>query len=155
MLLILTLRKLTFGFVIGLNLYEFAAKVAYCLANYSRMNELIQDIFHNVNLTLDLVQPYSLRIRFYNDKRMYDDALTTGLEILGKLENNIVTDELSVAIASNVQKMKGLLFGKSSDDISMIKANNETVVAIMMIFSNIVTSAFFSDLNLLLFISRK
>merc|ERR1719343_1800160 len=115
------------------------------------MNELINELSSNVSNILHLVEPISLRIKFHNDKRMYNDAIHIALDILAKLDRNLVMDK-NLTMALIVKKVKTLLRCKSSDDILKRRAD-ETVSAIMMIFSNILTSAFFSNLKLLFFVS--
>ena len=141
----------TICYDLSLNLRVLAVKAAYCVADYKCMNELIDKLSSNVSNILHLVEPVSLRIRFHNDKRMYNDAIHVALNIVEKMDRNVARDE-NIAIALNVKKVKCLLRSKSSDDILRRRAN-KTVTAIMMIFSNILSSAYFMNLKLLFFLS--
>lgn len=114
------------------------------------MDTLVDDIFENVTNTIHLVQFIDLRIQYFNDRRNYDLAIHTARVFLGKIGDNIEMDWFSSIACDEFNKIKGLVYGKSDEDVLSIKrADDQKIIAIMMILSRIISSAFFSQVNLL------
>ena len=138
-----------------IKMYDLAAKAAYCIGNYTAMNAYIDTIVKNATSPLDLIQPSYLKIRFCNDKRMYDDAISVAVDILDKIDKNIELNRNGSVTSSDMHKAKCLLSGKSCQEILQMKTMELYPNAVMMILSSIISSAFYADSSLLFSISRK
>ena len=74
---------------LSVDMHNNAAKSAYCMMDYSKMKELINEILNSTTETSDLVTPYLLLIRMYGDKWMNEDVITNASKILHELGESI------------------------------------------------------------------
>ena len=146
---------------LSLKLYDLSAKAAYCVAEYTRMNEFIDEISSNVTRTIDLVQPLNLRIRYFNARRMYKDAIDVAAGMIEKIDkdvNRILFHENSQLkpTASDIGNVRLLILNKTVDSVLEIGTmNDENASAIMLVLKSIITSAFFYNRHLMFFVSCK
>ena len=146
---------------LSLKLYDLAAKAAYCVADYRQMNSFIDEITKNVTCTLHLVQPLSLKIRHFNDRRMYKDAIGVAGGIIDKIDadvSRIIFHDItqSVTTVSDIESARLLIVNKSVDSILKIRPmDDENANAIMLVLRSIVASTFFHNIHLMFSISCK
>ena len=145
---------------LSLKLYDLSAKAAYCVANYDRMNGFIDEISRNVTCTLDLVEPLSLRIRYFNDKRMYKDAVDSAAEIIDKIDENVkgvvFHDKNHITTSSEINNARLLIKSMSVDSVLKFRPmDDKNAIAIMLVLRSIITSAFFHNVHLMFSVSCK
>ena len=125
-----------------LKLYINAAKSAYCNRNYVRMNEFIEQISKNASSLLDLVTPYILLIRMYNDKRMFQYAISTTISLVDKLGETIESDPSIISM--QIEETKDLLIGSIKDILKTKEMKDTRLLSIMETLNAIVYSIYFS-----------
>ena len=138
------------------SLHDNLATASYCIVNYSKMNLVIDSILKHTTSTLELVPSYSLKIKYYNDTKNYDDAISTALNILDQLGEYINIDQSDSMTATEIAKAKSLFksiyHGRSSDLQPM---EDKLLLSVMMILGNMLHSCFFFKPELLCLASCK
>ena len=130
-------------------LHELAAKTAYCVADYTSMDTFLNVISSNAIDVLHLVAPMHLKIRLFNDKRMYDSAIKTALDYLNTLDATICMSPNDSSIITEIQSIKQVISERSVEDVlNMKEMNDESALACMTILSSIQTSSYFANLQL-------
>ena len=139
---------------LSFNMYCSAAKSAYWLTDYKRMIEFIDIIYDNATDLLDLVTPYLLLIRMQSDKRMFEDAIKSALNILKKFGENI---QLNMSInTSEILRTKNLIGASGESVLEMKKMDDRKLLSVMEILDSIVYSAFFSgNRDIMTYLSMK
>ena len=68
-----------------LELYNATAKSAFCISDYATLRTVITEIKRNVTSKLHLIHSYSLQIKLYKDKRMFEKAINKAIYVLSTL----------------------------------------------------------------------
>ena len=127
-----------------LELHNAAAKSAYCLGNVTCMDACVESIFKNALHLLHTLEAIIIVIKCYNDKRKFQDALDAAISILDKIGENVNYAESEEVCNLEVEKVKGLLKGKSHDEILRMKEmKDEYKLATMSILGEVFPSLLF------------
>ena len=135
------------------NLYNTAAKGAYCVGNVSDMNILVNEVVNNTSNKLHQLDSYLLQIRYYNDKVMCKDAIRVGVFYLEKIGVKVDLSQCESITLSEVENARRYIAGTSH--LALTDMTNETSLAAMNILSRLVKSAFISDRKLLPLIASR
>jgi len=130
---------------LSLQLYNAAAEAAYCYKDYSCMVNNVLQIRKNASCMLHKVQSFSIQIRSYNDKRMHEEAVSTALNVLGKLGEQIPAHPTAAWIKEKLYEIKVMKTLTSENLVVMPIMEDETALASMQILSDITLSCFFSN----------
>ena len=145
-----------FKYDLSLKLHDAAAKMCYCISNYTSLDIYIKAISKNAASALHTVQTYALQIRLYNDNRKFQDAFDTAVCILNKIGENINYTQSEAEIDSLIDKTKLLLNGKSYEEITeMEEMQDESKLAIMMILSESLSTLHFFNPQLYCLVSLR
>ena len=107
------------------------------------MNKLMDAISDNVTSVLHLVNTFCLKIKFYNDKRKFEDAVCTARIILEKIGESIYLKPVNEL---DITRTKNLIVGNSNEELYGMKLmENERSLAILRILDSIVTSSYFTN----------
>ena len=142
---------------LSLNLHDNAAKAAYCTGNDERLKARNDQISANATSSLHLVTSYSLQIKSYNDKFMWEESVRSAVKILKKIGEKIDLDQTDLMVASEVQRTKDLIKGKSHQEIvaAMTEMKDERSLSRMMIYSNVLSASFALNPELYSYISAR
>ena len=77
-----------FNYDLSLNLHNSTAKASYCISNFTSLRDCMEAVLKNASSVLHTVQVHALKIKYYNDKRKFQDALDTAICILDKIGEN-------------------------------------------------------------------
>jgi len=119
-----------------LNVYNSTAEVAYCVANYAHMNQVVSIILKNAKSSIDKLECYSLQIRAYFDQRLQNKVLETGLialECFGEQLSLTPITEILHEIEKIKQKLRELQF----DLKTLPKITDEYKLAALRILSEL------------------
>jgi len=137
-------------------LHNALAKSSYCIANYSKMNSVIDRILKHTDTPLELVSSYSLKIKYYNDVSKFDDGISTALIILNQLGECINIHQSESVTVAEIEKTKRMFEGFYHDSSPDIKTmEDKHLLSIMVILGNMLHSCYFAKPQLLLIASRK
>ena len=137
---------------LALKMHDAIAKAAFGAGKYAEMNKLIDIVANNATSILHLVNVYSLKIKFYNDERKFEDAIDTARSILDKIGESIY--DLLPEI--ELQRAKNLIVGKSDEEIcSMKKMTDDVSNAAIRMLNEIATSSYFARPELAVSITTK
>ena len=80
-----------------LELHNATAEASFCISDYAKMKEIIEEISENVTSKLHLIKSYSLQIQRYKDKRKFEKAISSAICILDYLDENVEINVQKVA----------------------------------------------------------
>ena len=138
---------------LAFDLYNTAAKGAYCNGNISDMNVFINEVVNNTPNKLHQLDSYLLQIRHFNDKGKHKDAIRVGISFLDKIGVKIDLGQCESVAASEVQNAKKRI--TETTNLTLADMRNESSLAVMNIFNSLVTSAFSSDKKFLFLIASR
>ena len=146
----------TTHYSLTLKLYDASAKNAYCISNYDKMNTLLDQVFKNVTCTFDVIKSYSLQIKRFNDKRMFEDAIKRGIYILNMMGEQIIDNRCQSITDFEFHRLRDLIIGTPNENILRLKEmEDDRVISVMMIFNELVVPCTLSNLQLLASISSR
>ena len=142
---------------LSLELHNTKAKSAYCILNHTSLSNCMEAILKNASSVLHTVQVYSLKIKHYNDKRMFQDSLDTAICILNKIGENINYSHSEAITYLEAVKASDLLCTQSQHhEISEMKQmEDEYKLATMAILHDILPSLYFIKPQLYFYISLR
>ena len=141
---------------LSLKLYDEAAKSAYCISDFTSVDNCMKAILKNATSILHTVGIVSLKIKHFNDVRKFQDALDTAMSILEKIGEDTNYAQSEAMLITDVNRAKELVQEKSLDEISKMKEmNDEYKLATMAILSEILSSVYFINPQLYFRISLR
>ncbi|MDM8568623.1 AAA family ATPase [Thiotrichales bacterium HSG1] len=132
-----------------LKLYEESANAAYLKGQFEQMEQWIEIVLIQPEVeVLDKITVYEIRIQAYQAQEKSEQALKTGLEILGLLGiefQNIPSLPNKFHLWKRLLKLKFALSGKKYDDLlNLPKMTEPRYIAAMRIMSKITIAAYFT-----------
>ena len=119
-----------------LKLLTTTAAVAYCIANYTAMDQIIANIMSNAKCALHKIECYSLQIRAYCEQRMLQKLVKcglSGLESYGEQLSLIpITD-----IVHEIEEIKRYLWEHNFNVKSLLEIQNEHKLAALRILQEL------------------
>ena len=140
---------------LSLNVHDKAAKSAYCISGYVQMNAILDDISKHASSSLHSVKSYSLKIKYFNDRRNFEDAVNIAVHFLELLGERIVDDRCESMTDSDVSNLRKILSETSKEKVVGKEMFNDELSAIMMILDDILYSCVYSNRQLLASISAR
>jgi len=138
-----------------LELHDKTAKSAYCVSSNEKMNAILDEISKHASSPLHLVKSYSLKIKYYNDGRRFEDAINIAIHFLALLGERIVDGRCESLTTSDVSNLKKILSEMSVEKIIEKKMVDDNVSSTLMILDDILYSCYFSNPQLLASISAR
>ena len=119
-----------------LKLFNSTAEVAYCVANYNLMNQIIVNTTNNAKSTLHIVDCYSLQIKAFAEQRMQKKAIECGLLALKCLGEQLILSPIT-DIMQEIKEIKREIKVLNFDLKSLGQADNEYKLAALRILSQL------------------
>jgi predicted ATPase len=119
---------------LSLELYNAAAEVEYCIANFDNVELLACEIFENTRWFPDTLRAHSIHVYSLGSRGHMLKAIERGLEVLESLGEKFPTKKSSNSIAVAVKRTKWMIRGKSNDVLLRLPLmdNPEKIAAMQM-----------------------
>jgi len=115
---------------LSLDLYNAAAEVEYCNANFDRMEELVNEVLENARNINDKTRALTTSIYSLGSRNELQKAIDLGLQVLGDLDERIPTKGRTITIILEFMKTRRMLRKLSDDDIlNLPRMHDEKKVA--------------------------
>ena len=132
-----------------------AAKSAFCMANYGRMNVFIKKILDNATTLKEALPAYTIMVQYYSYTNKHQEATVAALDVLNKLGESINLRQNQHLAEIEIMKAKSL-GGLSIDRvIDLPVADNSTLLLKMEFLNAILFSAFHMDPSLFVVLACK
>ena len=119
---------------LSLELYNAAAEVEYCIANFDNVEKLASRIFENTRWFPDTLRAHAIHVYSLGSRGHMLKAIERGLEVLEALDEKFPTKITSHNIAVGIKRTKWLMKGKSNDHLLRLPLmdNPEKIAAMQM-----------------------
>lgn len=119
---------------LSLELYNAAAEVEYCIANFDNVEKLASAIFENTRWFPDTLRAHSIHVYSLGSRGHMLKAIERGLEVLESLGEKFPTKQSANSIAVAVKRTKWLIRGKTSESLLRMPLmdNPEKIAAMQM-----------------------
>jgi predicted ATPase len=119
---------------LSLELYNAAAEVEYCIANFDNVEKLASEIFENTRWFPDTLRAHSIHVYSLGSRGHMLKAIERGLNVLESLGEKFPLKHSSNSIAVAVKRTKWLFRGKSNEALLRMPLmdNPEKIAAMQM-----------------------
>ena len=119
-----------------LRLFNSTAEVAYCIANYSLMEQIIANIMRNGKSTIDKIDCHLLQIRAYCEQRLHKKSKESGLLALDCLGEQLLLEPIT-KIVYEIDEIKQQLEELNFNANSLPNNYNECKLAALKILNEL------------------
>lgn len=102
---------------LSLELYNAAAEVEYCIANFDNVEKLASEIFSNTRAIPDTLRAHSIHVYSLGSRGHMLKAIERGLQVLDALGETFPTKYSVNSVAAAIKRTKWLVRGKTNTDI--------------------------------------
>ena len=102
---------------LSLELYNAAAEVEYCIANFDNVEKLASEIFRNTIWFPDTLRAHSIHVYSLGSRGHMLKAIERGLGVLESLDEKFQTNVSAHSIAVATKRIKWLIKGKSNESL--------------------------------------
>jgi histidine kinase len=102
---------------LSLELYNAAAEVEYCIANFDNVEKLASEIFAHTRWFPDTLRAHSIHVYSLGSRGHMLKAIERGLEVLEALGEKFPSKNSSHSIAVAMKRTKWLIKGKSNETL--------------------------------------
>lgn len=102
---------------LSLELYNAAAEVEYCIANFDNVEKLATEIFGKTRWFPDTLRAHSIHVYSLGSRGHMLKAIERGLKVLESLGEKFPTKKSSNTIAVAVKRTKNMIRGKSNESL--------------------------------------
>ena len=128
---------------LSLALYNAAAEVAYCNAQFERVDFVIGEVIANARCFRDQLRAYTTKVYSLGTQNEPQRAIATGLEVLDQLGQSIPANVTVCRMIWEFLKTRRMLHGKSEDQILSLPLMEDTdLLSAMRMMSIIYLHAF-------------
>lgn len=119
---------------LSLELYNAAAEVEYCIANFDNVEKLATRIFENTRWFPDTLRAHAIHVYSLGSRGHMLKAIERGLEVLEALDEKFPTKITAHNIAVGIKRAKWLLKGKTNETLLRMPLmdNPEKIAAMQM-----------------------
>jgi predicted ATPase len=111
---------------LSLALYNAAAEIEYCLANFERMDGLVEVIMENTRGTKDKIRARTAQIYSLGSRNMLNEAIEVGLETLNNFVGEVIPSRPSAySIIVELRKTRHLLRQHSDASLMSLPAMDD------------------------------
>ncbi|MGD1702488.1 protein kinase domain-containing protein [Dapis sp. BLCC M229] len=138
------------NYILALTLFESAAETAYLNGSFEQMKKCVETVLQNAKTFLDKVKIYDINIQALTAQNKLQDAVSTGLEVLEKLEINFGAYPEKVDLEPAIEETKNNLSGWEIEElITLPKMTDPDQLAAMQIISTTIAPAYVGAPDLL------
>jgi len=138
------------NYILALTLFESTAETAYLNGSFEQMKKCVETVLENANTFLDKVKIYDINIQALTAQNKLQDAVSTGLEVLEKLEINFGGYPEKVDLEPAIEETKNNLSGwEIAELINLPKMTDPDKLAAMQIISTTIAPAYVGAPDLL------
>jgi predicted ATPase len=128
---------------LSLELYNAAAEVEYCIANFDNVEKLADEIFNNTRWFTDTLRAHSIHVYSLGSRGHMLKAIERGLEVLEALDEKLPTKNSPQIIAIAMKRTKWMIKGKSNETLlRMPMMDNPKKIAAMKMMNIIFLYAY-------------
>ena len=110
------------------------------MSDINKMKIVMEEILIYSISPLDLAQSYSWKIKYFNNKRQSEDAISTAIQILDILEERIVDNRCASMTMTELLQLRNYIDKTSEAKILIKQMKNDDVLAFMMILNDTIIS---------------
>jgi hypothetical protein len=119
-----------------LALHNGAAEAYYCTGDFVRTDQMLEKVFENATTFEDKLQAYSTLVFALGARHRLSEAVTTALEVLGRLNVSIPTNPSRMLVFIEYVKTRYLLRGKNDRFfLNLPLATNSDIIAAMTLLN--------------------
>lgn len=131
---------------LSLALYNAAAEISHCVAEYEKVEEAVDAVLENAHSFRDTLRARAARVHSLSSRYRLTEALKEGLDILGHLGERFPSKPRKYHAFLAFVNVKRLLRGKTNEKIlRMPLMENQDKIAAMQILNLIFPNAFHVD----------
>ncbi|MEC4852346.1 MAG: serine/threonine-protein kinase PknK, partial [Jaaginema sp. PMC 1079.18] len=138
------------SYTLALTLFECAVETAYLNGSFEPMQEWVTIVLQNANTFLDKVKIYDINIQALTAQNKLREAVSTGLEVLEKLEISFGTYSERVSLEQGIEETNSYLSGWEIEElINLPEMTDINRLAAMQIISTTIAPAYVGEPDLL------
>ena len=111
---------------LSLELFNASAEVEYCHGNYDKTESQVAQVFLNARSFEDKIQSYTTRVFALGAQQKFDEAIETGLYVLGELGSPFPKRPVKMRVMIEILKTKWMLRNKTCPRDTESSHNDES-----------------------------
>ena len=105
------------AYYLKLELCNYQAEIAYCLADYLELEKHVNAVLLNTNEIAEQIAVYLVRIKFYNGQALFEKTISTSISILQKLGVKLPSRANKIDVLVALVRTQITLRGKSPKEL--------------------------------------